>query len=70
MRPGGWRPRRPAAWWSRTAAPACEAARAAGMRVLAFAGGLSPAELLEGPNTIVFDDMRNLPNLVDQLGTT
>jgi HAD superfamily hydrolase (TIGR01509 family) len=41
-----------------------EAARAAGMRVLAFAGGLSTAELLDGPNTIVFDDMRNLPKLV------
>jgi HAD superfamily hydrolase (TIGR01509 family) len=43
-----------------------EAARAAGMRALAFAGGLSPAELLEGPNTIVFEDMRDLPRLVDQ----
>ena len=28
------------------------------MRVLAFAGGLTPAELLDGPDTIVFDDMR------------
>ncbi len=42
-----------------------EAARAAGMRTLAFAGGLSPAELLEGPNTIVFEDMRELPRLLD-----
>jgi len=43
-----------------------EAARAAGMRALAFAGGLSPRELLEGPNTIVFEDMRELPRLLDQ----
>ncbi len=45
--------------------PGVEAARAAGMRVLAFAGGLSPAELLDGPDTIVFDDMRELPTLLD-----
>jgi HAD superfamily hydrolase (TIGR01509 family) len=43
-----------------------EAARAAGMRALAFAGGLSPAGLLAGPNTIVFDDMRELPGLLGQ----
>jgi HAD superfamily hydrolase (TIGR01509 family) len=43
-----------------------EAARAAGMRVAAFAGGLTPAGLLNGPNTIVFDDMRELPRLLDQ----
>jgi HAD superfamily hydrolase (TIGR01509 family) len=42
-----------------------QAARAAGMRVLAFAGGLSPANVLEGPNTIVFDYMRDLPKLLD-----
>lgn len=41
-----------------------EAARAAGMRVLAFAGGLTPAELLDGPNTIVFQDMHDLPELL------
>lgn len=41
-----------------------EGARAAGMRVLAFAGGLSTAALLEGPNTIVFDDMRELAGLL------
>ena len=45
--------------------PGVQAARAAGMRVLAFAGGLSTAEVLEGPATIVFDDMRDLPNLLD-----
>jgi HAD superfamily hydrolase (TIGR01509 family) len=43
-----------------------EAARAAGMRTLAFTGGLSPAELLDGPNTILFEDMRELPRLLDQ----
>jgi HAD superfamily hydrolase (TIGR01509 family) len=42
-----------------------EAARAAGMRVAAFAGGLTPAELLVGANTIVFDQMRELPRLLD-----
>jgi HAD superfamily hydrolase (TIGR01509 family) len=47
--------------------PGVEAARAAGMRALAFAGGLTPAELLEGPNTVVFDDMRELPGLLDGL---
>ena len=41
------------------------AARAAGMRVLAFAGGLTPAELLTGPGTTVFGEMRELPTLLD-----
>lgn len=41
-----------------------EAARAAGMRVLAFAGGLTPAELLEGPCTVLFEDMAELPGLL------
>lgn len=45
-----------------------EAARAAGMRVLAFAGGLTPADLLNGPNTVVFDDMWQLPRLLDLYG--
>jgi HAD superfamily hydrolase (TIGR01509 family) len=45
--------------------PAVEAARAAGMRVLAFAGGLTPAELLDGPDTIVFEDMLELPQLLE-----
>jgi HAD superfamily hydrolase (TIGR01509 family) len=43
-----------------------QAARAAGMRALAFAGGLSPAQVLEGPSTIVFEHMRELPDLLDQ----
>jgi hypothetical protein len=38
------------------------------MRVLAYAGGLSQAEVLEGPNTVVFDDMAALPGLLDALG--
>jgi HAD superfamily hydrolase (TIGR01509 family) len=42
------------------------AARAAGMSVLAFAGGLTPGELLDGPETIVFEDMRELPRLLDR----
>jgi HAD superfamily hydrolase (TIGR01509 family) len=41
-----------------------EAARAAGMDVLAYAGGLTPADVLDGPRTIVFDDMRSLPELL------
>ena len=43
-----------------------EAARAAGMRVLAYADGLTPAERLEGPTTVVFDDMRELPRLLGE----
>jgi hypothetical protein len=35
------------------------------MRVLAFAGGLTHARALAGPDTIVFDDMRELPSLLD-----
>ncbi|WP_129668352.1 HAD family hydrolase [Phytoactinopolyspora endophytica] len=41
-----------------------QAARAAGMRALGYAGGLTPAQWLEGPNTTVFDDMRKLPGLL------
>lgn len=41
------------------------AARAAGMRVLAFGGGVVPAAQLEGPNTTVFAHMRELPRLLD-----
>ncbi|MGK5558015.1 HAD family hydrolase [Actinomadura kijaniata] len=42
-----------------------QAARAAGMRSLGYAGGLTPAEWLEGPGTVVFTDMRELPALLD-----
>lgn len=40
------------------------AARSAGMRCFAYSGGLTPAEWLEGPNTIVFDNMAVLPGLI------
>jgi HAD superfamily hydrolase (TIGR01509 family) len=49
--------------------PGVEAARAAGMFVLAFAAGLWPVDQLAGPSTIVFDDMRELPALLDGLGS-
>ncbi|HET9074724.1 MAG TPA: HAD family hydrolase [Solirubrobacteraceae bacterium] len=42
-----------------------QAARAAGMPVFAFAaGGMTPLVHLEGPGTIVFHDMRELPRLI------
>ena len=41
-----------------------QAARAAGMPALAYAGGVTPASRLEGPGTIVFRDMRELPGLL------
>ena len=41
-----------------------QAARAAGMDVLAYASGLTPADVLAGPGTVVFDDMRELPQLL------
>ncbi|WP_335934995.1 HAD family hydrolase [Streptomyces sp. PTD5-9] len=44
--------------------PGVRAARAAGMRALGYAGGLTPAERLEGPGTTVFHDMRELPALI------
>jgi HAD superfamily hydrolase (TIGR01509 family) len=40
------------------------AARAAGMRAFAYAGGVTAADRLAGPGTIVFDDMRQLPDLL------
>jgi HAD superfamily hydrolase (TIGR01509 family) len=40
------------------------AARAAGMRAFAYAGGVTPAAALEGEATTVFDDMAELPKLV------
>ncbi|MGW6690867.1 HAD family hydrolase [Streptomyces sp. NPDC054961] len=43
-----------------------QAARAAGMRSLGYAGGLTPAQWLEGPDTVVFDDMRKLPMLLGE----
>jgi HAD superfamily hydrolase (TIGR01509 family) len=44
-----------------------EAARAAGMRVFGYAGGLTPALRLAGPGTVTFDDMRALPELLGAL---
>ncbi|GAA3045501.1 HAD family hydrolase [Kitasatospora sp. NPDC127116] len=44
--------------------PGVEAARAAGMRALGYAGGVTVAERLAGPGTVVFDDMRQLPGLI------
>jgi putative ABC transport system substrate-binding protein len=41
-----------------------EAARAAGMAVFAYAGGVTPPHWLEGPRTVVFSDMRALPELL------
>lgn len=46
--------------------PGVQAARAAGMHVFGYAVGLTPAERLEGPGTIVFHDMRKLPNLINE----
>ncbi|MFD9727849.1 HAD family hydrolase [Streptomyces sp. NPDC059072] len=48
--------------------PGVEAARAAGMRAFGYAGGLTPAERLEGEGTVVFHDMRELPRLVARSG--
>jgi HAD superfamily hydrolase (TIGR01509 family) len=46
-----------------------QAARAAGMRALAYGGGVTPPERLAGPRTIVFEHMRELPALVASLET-
>jgi HAD superfamily hydrolase (TIGR01509 family) len=43
-----------------------QAARAAGMRVFGYAGGLTPPHVLEGARTVVFDDMRQLPRLLQR----
>jgi HAD superfamily hydrolase (TIGR01509 family) len=42
-----------------------EAARAAGMRAFAYAGGVTPADRLAGPGTVVFEDMRELAALLE-----
>jgi HAD superfamily hydrolase (TIGR01509 family) len=44
-----------------------QAARAANMRALGYAGGLTPASWLEGPQTVVFDDMAVLSGLIHSL---
>ncbi|GEB60494.1 hydrolase [Streptomyces gardneri] len=42
------------------------AARAAGMRAFGYCGGLTRADRLMGPRTVVFDDMRELPGLLGE----
>jgi HAD superfamily hydrolase (TIGR01509 family) len=42
-----------------------QAARAAGMAAFGYAGSVTPARMLEGPGTTVFDDMRELPRLLE-----
>jgi HAD superfamily hydrolase (TIGR01509 family) len=41
-----------------------QAARAARMEAFGYAGSVTPARMLEGPGTTVFDDMRDLPRLL------
>jgi len=41
-----------------------EAARAAGMRAFGYTRGLTPPDRLAGPGTVLFDDMRRLPDLL------
>ena len=47
-----------------------QAARAAGMRVIGYAGGLTAAEQLAGPDTVVIDDMRDLPDVVGAMAAS
>ncbi len=44
--------------------PGLAAARAAGMRSIAYVTGLVPADRLRGPETTLMDDMADLPALV------
>jgi HAD superfamily hydrolase (TIGR01509 family) len=46
-----------------------EAARAAGMRAFGYTGGLTPPDRLAGPGTVLFDDMRQLPELLAAAAT-
>ncbi|HEX3804911.1 MAG TPA: HAD-IA family hydrolase [Solirubrobacteraceae bacterium] len=43
------------------------AARAAGMRALAYGGGLIAAEALAGPDTVIFEEMDQLPSLIGEM---
>jgi HAD superfamily hydrolase (TIGR01509 family) len=45
-----------------------QAARAAGMRAFGYTGGMTPPERLAGPGTVLFDDMRRLPDLLAAAG--
>ena len=47
--------------------PGVTAALAAGMRVLAYAGGVTAAALQLGSGAVVFDDMRDLPTLLESV---
>ena len=42
-----------------------QASQSAGMRVLAYAGGVTPASWLAAPGAIVFSEMRRLPMLLN-----
>jgi len=44
--------------------PGVAAARAAGMWAFGYAGSVTPADALEGPTTVVFNDMRDLAKLL------
>lgn len=44
-----------------------QAARAVGMRVVGYAGGLTPAEWLSGADTIIIEDMRELLGALNEL---
>jgi beta-phosphoglucomutase-like phosphatase (HAD superfamily) len=55
--------------WSKTASFGVQAACAAGMRALGYAGGLTPPEWLEGPQTTVFKDMEEPPALINATHT-
>jgi HAD superfamily hydrolase (TIGR01509 family) len=45
-----------------------QAARAAGMRAFGYTGGLTPPGRLAGPRTVLFGDMRRLPDLLAAAG--
>ena len=40
------------------------AARSAGMRSFGYHGGITPPDHLEGPDTVLFDDIARLPDLI------
>jgi len=46
-----------------------KAARAAGMKVLAYGGGVTSAAKLKGPDTTVFEHMHQLPALLSDVRT-
>lgn len=48
--------------------PGVTAARDAGMKVLGYAGGVTSAAKLAGPDTTVFERMRDLPDLLRVMG--